>query len=845
MSPEWEKVHFLSHVNIKNIIGKELINDDNVAVLELVKNSYDAGATEITVNFKEIDDSDNSKHKLIISDNGIGMSKEDILYKWLNLAYSIKREIHTQNNRVQAGNKGIGRFSCDRLGQQLDIYTKQENGKIYQLRINWNDFENEKNYNVQIQDIPLLLRELGNEQLKKETNFILDTQGTIVVISNLNTKWLELKQTENLLEPISRDTMKLLRLKFALEQLINKNQVHDENFKIFLNADGVGNEDDFTYHKKINGELKNKFFDRFTFNTTYINSVITEDGKKIITKIKDRGEIVFQTIEENKEFPLLKGVKIVLMYLNPYGKQYFYDFMGMRSVDFGSIFLFLNGFRIPPYGDSDKDSFGLEVRKTQGRSRYISNREIVGRIEINDVENEFRIISSREGIVQNEAYLQLIHKSKNERIQDKNNGFFYKTHKKLEQYVVNGLKWDSVDTPKYSESKIQELIHQDKWNESKEIYKIKRDEKLKNISKNIFQILKIDYNNIIDLYINKDILSALIEKEDLNTNDNITKFLKGFEKIPSFAIDKETKKNINIIQKLINDPVLSKKLEFLNKNKNKIIDEYIDKKEHYDLLDKKIQVLENKQEKIQKELEQTQYETKKKDEQIYLLKSLQTLDENELINLQHHIGLYAHDIEGALISFKRRYTKTKILDENNVFKLIDRLTLSNKKILAINKLVTKEGFLNDSEEKEDDLVKFIYKYIHDIYIIDDKYTNIQINTNNIVYETMYSPFEFTIILDNLIQNTRKINSNKVSIMIDITVNNGFLVIEFYDDGIGLDNNIVNSSIIFEQGFTTNTKGSGLGLYHVKDILNKYNFDICVDEKYKEGLKLLITSKKRF
>ena len=50
----WEDVYFSAHVNIKNIIGKELINDDNVAILELVKNSYDAGASKVDVEFKNL-----------------------------------------------------------------------------------------------------------------------------------------------------------------------------------------------------------------------------------------------------------------------------------------------------------------------------------------------------------------------------------------------------------------------------------------------------------------------------------------------------------------------------------------------------------------------------------------------------------------------------------------------------------------------------------------------------------------------------------------------------------------------------------------------------------------------
>ena len=116
------------------------------------------------------------------------------------------------------------------------------------------------------------------------------------------------------------------------------------------------------------------------------------------------------------------------MYLNPYGKVYFEKQMGVRGVEFGSVYLFINGFRIPPYGDADNDSFGLEGRKGQGQRRYLGGRDIVGRIEIEDRNEQYSIISSREGVVQNESFLQLIHKStKSTKSQIKNNGFFYKT----------------------------------------------------------------------------------------------------------------------------------------------------------------------------------------------------------------------------------------------------------------------------------------------------------------------------------------------------------------------------------------------------------------------------------
>jgi hypothetical protein len=220
------------------------------------------------------------------------------------------------------------------------------------------------------------------------------------------------------------------------------------------------------------------------------------------------------------------------------GKVYFEKQMGVRGVEFGSVYLFINGFRIPPYGDADNDSFGLEGRKGQGQRRYLGGRDIVGRIEIEDRNEQYSIISSREGVVQNESFLQLIHKStKSTKSQIKNNGFFYKTLKRLEKYVVEGLKWDSV--PKYmTEAKIKEQINSKIWNKN-EIYVIDRSEKLTNISKNIFQIMNIDFNDIVDLSINENILKYLLEENPLNTQKNLTQFLKEFAKVPNHATDEK------------------------------------------------------------------------------------------------------------------------------------------------------------------------------------------------------------------------------------------------------------------------------------------------------------------
>ena len=84
-----EKLHFKISAGLKNIIGKELINDKFIAIFELVKNSYDAGAKKVIIKFKNIY-SDNSTISII--DDGDGMSKKDIIDKWLFVAYSEKKK---------------------------------------------------------------------------------------------------------------------------------------------------------------------------------------------------------------------------------------------------------------------------------------------------------------------------------------------------------------------------------------------------------------------------------------------------------------------------------------------------------------------------------------------------------------------------------------------------------------------------------------------------------------------------------------------------------------------------------------------------------------------------------
>ena len=160
---EQQKLFFQVNAGIKNIVGKELIHSDSIAIIELIKNSKDADATKSTIRF--INEQKNQDSSLIISDNGKGMTLNDLKNKWLNVAYSEKKE--NILNKLYAGNKGVGRFSCDRLGKNLTLYTKAQEGNYIKLSINWEDFEN-KGINDEMSTIPVLAQELSKHDFLQE-----------------------------------------------------------------------------------------------------------------------------------------------------------------------------------------------------------------------------------------------------------------------------------------------------------------------------------------------------------------------------------------------------------------------------------------------------------------------------------------------------------------------------------------------------------------------------------------------------------------------------------------------------------------------------------------------------
>ena len=338
-----EKLHFKTNVQIKSIIGKDLINDDNIAILELVKNSFDADAKRVDISFcnlknnddKGIDTFSENTSRLFIRDDGVGMDLADITEKWLNIAYSEKKLRSRQFNRMMAGAKGVGRFSCDRLGQFLRLYAKKNGKQCIVLNIDWRKFEIDDK-TKEIQSVDINYEQIDDNSLEQK-GFLGFEHGVILEIIKLRSNWVYP-------EGSGWDTDKLSDLKKYLEKLINPNQAFEKNdFGIYLNAEEFLVENSQKAHNdQFIGKVENTIFQKLDFKTTSIECKSIEDGKLMLTTLKDKGETIYWIKELSEFYPNIRDFKITLYFLNTYAKAFFTKQTGMRSVSYGSVFLFLN-----------------------------------------------------------------------------------------------------------------------------------------------------------------------------------------------------------------------------------------------------------------------------------------------------------------------------------------------------------------------------------------------------------------------------------------------------------------------------------------------------------------------
>ncbi|MCY8486952.1 ATP-binding protein [Bacillus atrophaeus] len=361
-----KELSFKASVNVKNLIGKDLVTDPITAVFELVKNSYDADAKKVILEFSE----ENNKSSLIISDDGIGMDLEDIESKWMIIGTDSKKEkLYSEKfKRPINGDKGIGRFSVDRLGKKLNLNSTKEctNQKI-KMHFNWNDFES----NIgSLEDIKIPY------EIETVTS---DLGGVKLEILELRDKWEE------------KNIKKLLR---NLQQFKSPFEFED-NFKIILHAPKYGL--DYFEVKSTNLE---------EISSLWVETIVPiENQSKVCTKVVRNGIEYVNELSNSYNFGPLK---VKVFFFNKSEKVSFKAKQGESVKDFGNIKLYRDNFRIHPYGESYNDWLDLDIRKAQGYARFFGSRDIIGYVQIYKEHNRELIApTNRQGLIENDSFSDL------------------------------------------------------------------------------------------------------------------------------------------------------------------------------------------------------------------------------------------------------------------------------------------------------------------------------------------------------------------------------------------------------------------------------------------------------
>lgn len=833
---ESNELFFSVKAGIKNIVGKDLIADDNIAIFELVKNSYDAYASKVIITFED--------NKIIIADDGKGMSIDDIEKKWLALAYSAKKNgdedngidqtflerrksyrDHIQEKRKYAGAKGIGRFSCDRLGEELLLSTKKINtNTIEQLKIDWKDFE--KQDDIDFSKIKIT----HNSFHEDETSIAFPNKaksGTILEITKTSL-W---------------DRAKILSLKHSLEKLINPfSDDNDFSIEIICNGELTNDKEEELEREKVNGIIQNSILDIIKLKTTKVE--VKVDSNKVITKIIDRGILIYHISEENKNSSLIDNLEINLFFLNRSAKTNFKKRMNLDPVNYGSIFLFKNGFRVQPYGNMGDDSWGLDFRAQQGYNRFLGTRNLFGQVSIfTDNTEEFKEVSNREGGLVETIGFKLL------------KDIFEKAHRRLERYVVGVLWGEGFKRNKYFKledevDKQRELLKEDNDKDDFEIAKNNIGSQL-----DFIQILKGLANDkdieIIDY--NKELVQEINNRTDLDILQ--PKFLKDLDKISDKLSDPKLRKVYNQVEinfKKSEEKRRIAELKAIEEEEKRIAAEQAKKEAEKKAYEAEIKKEKAEKDKLKAELERYKAEEKAKEAEIkandlddklsietqknqYLTATRKTLS-SDAEQLVHSIDLYMGNASS--------YINSLLADDNIDIDIKTKLySIKNNidKALKVSEIIIKSNFDYKFTNKRIDLPIYIKQYL-DIIAISRNNINIEIQ-NIITKYVLMNPIDVDIIIDNLISNSIKAKAAKIVVNFKINDNNKLEII-YADDGIGVPEKLVkNPNAIFELGVReSQEKGSGIGMYDAKKRLEgvKGNIEFIGNNIILKGATFKIT-----
>ncbi len=735
---------FRVSTRLKDLIGRDLITDNFVAVFELVKNSFDAHATEVHLSFE--------KDKLVIADNGKGMSRDDILTKWLFVGYSAKREgtedahYTPRSTRSFAGDKGVGRFSCDRLGRSLTLVTRSTGQLSQCVRTDWTQFEQDAEREFRHVMVDLDEAEIPPESWPQ----LIGPTGTVLEIVHLRSDWPH---------------GELVRLRRGLEKLISPFDAEGADFRIELVAPSERAEDERLaaigrHGEVVNGPIRNTILTAIEQRTTSIH-VSTPAGSDLLqTTMKDRGETVYQIRERHTYTGLTDPqLRVDLYYLNRKAKHVFALRMGLASIKFGSIFLFRNGFRVFPIGEEHDDFYGINRRKQQGMRRYVGTRELIGRVDVVGGKGFEEATSRNQGLIRTPEVTQLIE------------CVIQKGVRRLERYVVD-ITW-----------------------------KDRFDQKMDDTSR-----MRLDTSSALIA----ELVAGLADTKGVElvrynpelvrlVDDKSTAFEKSLE---ALSIVAEKTNDKELIQRV---DVARADMEALREAERQATEA---RRRAEEAAAEAKEEAASAREKYDRELKRNRF-----------LMSASSLDSETVLNLHHQILMHAHDVQVGIKRMMGKLRRRKAVLASDWLGFLEKSAFRVSQIITAARFATKAGYTAKAVESEHDLVGYIRDYI-DLVASLWAPRGIEITCSPCKEELVrpFRPIDVGIVIDNLVTNAHKAGAEHILFAMELNkAPSPILTLHVADDGSGWAKSLQPLSRMFEKGVTT-TDGSGLGLYHVRQVV---------------------------
>ncbi|WP_419843469.1 sensor histidine kinase [Actinobacillus pleuropneumoniae] len=378
-------------------IGRDLIQDSYAAVVELVKNAYDADSPDVEINFMA--NNELKGYVMTIKDQGHGMSQNTVINKWMVPSTRDKLERKTSpRGRIMQGRKGIGRYAASVLGSDLLLETVDENGEKTTVFVEWDKFEKSE----YLDDVEILVESQHSNEHPGTTLTITGTQSNYEVWNEKQFKKLrfELKKliaptpTENMFNEQNRSFE--IRLNISnFPGKVNTNEVI-EPYPIF---------ELFDY--KISGRIMSDGKGKLVYSTQKARNTIKEDIPIDLGKVTGCGDLIFDIRVYDREAESIET--LIKRGLKDESGNYVGKLEARRLLDASNgIGVYRNGFRIRPLGDPEFDWLKLNEQRIQNPSMRIGSNQVIGYVLIQSEEQSDLIEkSARDGLQENLAYEQL------------------------------------------------------------------------------------------------------------------------------------------------------------------------------------------------------------------------------------------------------------------------------------------------------------------------------------------------------------------------------------------------------------------------------------------------------